>query len=55
VILNPDSNVELILSMIQFINDLIKISKDKLTDKFVKEHLSPLVILLGHTKVRLID
>jgi len=30
-------------------------SKDKITDKFVKNHLSPIVILLGHHKVKLFD
>ncbi len=37
--------------MIQFMNDVIKISKDKITDKFVKDHLGAVVILLGHHKV----
>lgn len=52
--LNPETNVEIILSIIQFFNDLIKVSKDKITDRFIKDHLSPLVILLGHHKVRLL-
>ena len=51
--LESDNSLELILSMAQFMNDLIKISKDAITKNFIEMHLSEVVVLLGHTKVSL--
>jgi uncharacterized protein YnzC (UPF0291/DUF896 family) len=49
--LSTENSLEVILSMVQFFNDLIKISKDSLTKKFVASHISLIVILLGHGQV----
>lgn len=51
--LTSNANLDLQLAMIQFINDLIKISKDKMTAKFINDYIKSLVILLGHFKVSL--
>lgn len=49
--LNPSNDIDHLLEIINFINNLIKTSKDKSTEKFLKDNLSSIVILLGHTKV----